>query len=253
MKILCISDLHLEFERKRNEKFSLSKNLLQELDVLILAGDISVGSQAFTSKYINRWQSKNKNLHIIYTPGNHEFYGSSFDRVNMNLYKSCQKRKNVHLLLNGNSVKINEVLFVGGTLWTNFHNNPIFMLEAHSSMNDYHVIKDFSPQKALKIHNRTLYNISESLLQEAQKKVVISHHAPSFQSIPEKYKSSSLSPAYYSSLENFILDRKIDYWFHGHIHDSMDYFIDETRIICNPRGYVGYELNPNFSLQPIEI
>jgi Icc-related predicted phosphoesterase len=38
----------------------------------------------------------------------------------------------------------------------------------------------------------------------------------------------------------------INLWVHGHIHDSMDYNVKGTRVICNPRGYAPKELNPDF-------
>jgi hypothetical protein len=34
---------------------------------------------------------------------------------------------------------------------------------------------------------------------------------------------------------------------HGHIHENNDYMVGNCRIISNPRGYHGMELNPNFN------
>jgi Icc-related predicted phosphoesterase len=28
-----------------------------------------------------------------------------------------------------------------------------------------------------------------------------------------------------------------DLWVHGHVHESFDYHLSDTRIICNPHGY----------------
>ena len=33
----------------------------------------------------------------------------------------------------------------------------------------------------------------------------------------------------------------IKLWCHGHIHQSKDYMIGNTRIICNPRGYEAWD------------
>jgi hypothetical protein len=30
-------------------------------------------------------------------------------------------------------------------------------------------------------------------------------------------------------------------WTHGHTHEDFDYMIGTTRVVCNPRGYVGHE------------
>jgi predicted phosphodiesterase len=37
-------------------------------------------------------------------------------------------------------------------------------------------------------------------------------------------------------------------WIHGHTHDSFDYRLDGTRVVCNPRGYAkdGANENPLF-------
>ena len=38
------------------------------------------------------------------------------------------------------------------------------------------------------------------------------------------------------------MDRpQIKLWTHGHTHHAFDYVIGETRVVCNPRGYEGYE------------
>jgi hypothetical protein len=43
-------------------------------------------------------------------------------------------------------------------------------------------------------------------------------------------------------MDGFILDHpEICLWTHGHTHEDFDYHIGSTRVVCNPRGYVGYE------------
>lgn len=272
MKILCISDLHLEFERREKHKFYIPKNINKEIDVLILAGDISTGASAFTGRYIDRWLIRNPNMHIIYVPGNHEYYGKDLASVNENLLGSARKRslivrakkrkhdrvtKRVHVFTTGKSyLKLGDYLFTGGTLWTDFNDsNPLSMMQAKNFMNDYRVISGFTPEKSVELHNRTLKEISNRLRYSytGLKKIVVTHHAPSHLSVPDRYKSSTLNHAYYSNLDDFILSKDIDLWVHGHTHDSFDYNIGKTRVYCNPRGYVGHELNPNFSFTPIEI
>ena len=34
-----------------------------------------------------------------------------------------------------------------------------------------------------------------------------------------------------------IEERQPALWVHGHTHDSCDYRVGNTRVICNPRGY----------------
>jgi hypothetical protein len=35
-------------------------------------------------------------------------------------------------------------------------------------------------------------------------------------------------------------------WIHGHTHESCDYQIGRTRVVCNPYGYAGHEVNRAF-------
>jgi len=76
---------------------------------------------------------------------------------------------------------------------------------------------------------------------------VISHHLPSYRSIDPMFTGHSLNPAYASDMDDFIKDSDINLWIHGHTHTSMDYDINGTRIVCNPRGYAPYDLNPHFN------
>jgi Icc-related predicted phosphoesterase len=79
--------------------------------------------------------------------------------------------------------------------------------------------------------------------QPNQRFVVVGHHAPSEQSVAEMYKHDTLMNGnFFSNLEQFILDRpQIELWTHGHMHNSSDYTIGTTRVVCNPRGYIGHE------------
>ena len=48
--------------------------------------------------------------------------------------------------------------------------------------------------------------------------------------------------AYSSNLDAFIMDHpQIKLWTHGHTHHEFDYMIGSCRVMCNPRGYDGYE------------
>jgi hypothetical protein len=73
--------------------------------------------------------------------------------------------------------------------------------------------------------------------------VVCTHHSPSKASTHPRYADDTImNGAYSSDISEFILDNpEIKAWTHGHTHDTFDYMIGECRIICNPRGYAGYE------------
>jgi Icc-related predicted phosphoesterase len=89
-----------------------------------------------------------------------------------------------------------------------------------------------------------------------EKFVVVGHHAPSKQSTHPKYQNDQLMNGGYSSdLSEFILDHpQIKLWTHGHTHDPFDYMIGTTRVVCNPRGYAGWdEMADSFKLKYLDI
>jgi hypothetical protein len=106
-------------------------------------------------------------------------------------------------------------------------------------------------------HARTLGYFRSVLSEQHDRKfVVVGHHTPSFQSCAEYYRSDTImNGAYHTNLEEFILDRpQIKLWTHGHTHDDFDYMIGDTRVVCNPRGYIKYEKRAsNFEVKYVDI
>jgi len=74
----------------------------------------------------------------------------------------------------------------------------------------------------------------------------VTHHAPSIQSIVDRYRADPVSAAFASNMDDFILEHKPLLWIHGHTHESFDYEIGKTRVVCNPRGYASTEENQQF-------
>jgi Icc-related predicted phosphoesterase len=252
MRIKLVSDLHLEFSDIYipNDK---------DYDVLILAGDILVIEKLELpgSEYGKRFREFLQRVsgdftHVIYIAGNHEFYGGGrFHQGITDIRNYCQKNfTNVYFLEMETKI-IDDVVFVGGTLWTDMNKgDPLTLHGVRDMMNDYRAIrndqKGFVPLKPLDTverHRKTLEYFRIVLDQNKDRRcVVVGHHTPSWQSCHEKYRGDFImNGAYHSSLEDFILDRpQIKLWVHGHTHDAFDYMIGDTRIVCNPRGYESY-------------
>jgi hypothetical protein len=189
--------------------------------------------------------------HVIYVAGNHEFYHGKFiDSIRV-LRDECAKFPNIYFM-EDDCKKIDDILFIGSTLWTDMNRgDPITLYTVANGMNDYRVIRHdglgytkLRPAHTLSRHRRSLEFIGNSIKDNpAERIVVVSHMAPSELSINPKYKNDRyMNGAYYSDLSEFILDRpQIALWCHGHVHTPFDYTIGNTRVVCNPRGYEGYE------------
>lgn len=282
MKISITSDIHLEF----GDWYPSNP---ESADTLILGGDILVANDLSSYKaeryltFLDNCKKEYKN--VIYIMGNHEYYNGNFATTSVILRKETEKR-NIHFL-DKECITIDDVVFIGGTLWTDMNGEDSMTLHAiKDMMNDFRCItntnkivyKDvpiyeydengkvkldqngygikigmkkketyglFSPEDAVEEHRKFLKYIEHVLSNKSSDKkyVVCSHHAPSNKSIHPRYASDSLmNGGYRSNLDFFIEDRpEIKLWTHGHVHSSFDYMIGQTRVICNPRGYVGHE------------
>lgn len=277
MKIAVCSDLHLEFGQ-------IELKNTEEADVLILSGDIvcaedlrrhneDKGSTAplesyrYVNSMVYRDFLSNVNYefpNVIYVAGNHEFYNCKWMKTLDVLRETAENYTNVYFLEN-DTVKIDDVAFVGCTLWTDMNNgDPLTMHSIRDMMNDFKVITNdeagytkLRPSHVVSRHARSKKYIGTVLEEKHDEKfVVCTHHAPSFQSIPYWFSHEYLmNGGYASKLEEFILDRpQIKLWTHGHIHNDCDYMIGDTRVVCNPRGYIGHEARArDFTLKYVEI
>lgn len=113
----------------------------------------------------------------------------------------------------------------------------------------------WTPEDSVEDHKRMLDYI-EHATRDPGSYIVVVHHAPSSLSIAERFKADTLmNGAFRSELDDFIESRpQIRLICHGHMHNNSDYMIGETRVVCNPRGYAGYESQADsFKLQYLEI
>lgn len=115
----------------------------------------------------------------------------------------------------------------------------------------------FSPENAVEEFEKfTGYLANVTAEKHDQKFVVCTHHTPSYKSVAPYYMSDTLmNGGYHSHLDDFIMDRpQIKLWTHGHTHEDFDYKIGETRVVCNPRGYIKYEARASkFALKYVEV
>ncbi len=241
MKIRLLSDLHVEFRLPyKTQPFSAYNGE----DVLVLAGDIHSGSKNVI-EVIKHFKSLGF-PHIVYVPGNHEYYGSSFYEFNQKIQDKCAKLDGVHLL-NPGQVEINGVLFVGATLWTNFRDNFFSMKAASRMIADFRLIKGFSPEMpgfstddAHKLFTQQYAYIKQAYEARGNRKVVVvTHFLPAVECISPRFANPAdlLNDYFANDLGSWIGEMQDTTWLFGHTHDPCDKVLGDTRVVANPHGY----------------
>lgn len=247
MKVQILSDLHADVSAIK------PISIEDGVDAVIVAGDVGEGMlRAFTC--LRRIVPLN--VPILMVAGNHEFY-HSFIPHEIALAREHASNFNIHFLEN-DTVVLNGTRFVGATLWTDYRifgdaDTDASMSACAGGMNDHRLIGwqkqpwlRFRPHEAALLHRRSQAFIDEALAKpfEDGPTMVISHHAVHWNSVLPRYRTDPVTAAFVSDMTATIEAYRPAMWVHGHVHNSSDYYVDQTRIICNPHGY-GNE-NPAF-------
>jgi 3',5'-cyclic AMP phosphodiesterase CpdA len=262
MKVQVFSDLHVDVARVK------PISIADGVDVVVVPGDVCEGVR---EAFVELRTIVPVEIPIVFTIGNHELYGGFYTHE-LELGRAAAQDYNV-VLLENDAVTIGNVRFVGATAWTDYRifgesNAAAAMAAARDGMNDHKRIgwrkvpwERFRPQEALMLHARTRAFFAEAFaVQHDGPTVAVTHHAPSFRSVADRFKNDILTAAFASSLADDLLgdgltvigaepepeasQPRVDYWLHGHVHNSCDYFVGRTRVIANSHGY-GRE-NPAF-------
>jgi predicted phosphodiesterase len=242
MKLNILSDLHLGV--------SPMDTPVNDADVVVLAGDIAPPRQAAG------WALR-LGKPVLYVLGNHEFYGRSLRATVAEFKQLCQGTQ-VHVL-DDEAVVIDGVRFLGTTLWTDFGLFGEGALreravdEAVRRLWDFSRIRRdddapdlFTPDDAAGLFARHSAWLQRALATPHDgPTVVITHHAPSPRSIHPRFADSLLNACFVSKAEHLADGRRTPLWIHGHTHDSFDYLLNGTRVVCNPRGYAKDGVNEN--------
>jgi len=247
MKLNILSDLHL------------GQGVLEppriDADVVVLAGDIARPEQAVT------W-ALGLGKPVLYVPGNHEFYGGSIAATTNQLKELCAGSP-VRVLDDDEAI-IGDVRFLGSTLWTDFllfgehEGRTAAVGQALRFMRDYSRIhlddgleQLFTPLDSAVLFQRHAAWLARKLAKpHPGPTVVITHHAPSAHSIHPRFEGSLLNACFVSNAEHLAGGDRAQLWVHGHTHDSFDYRLNGTRVVCNPRGYARDGVNENAHFNP---
>jgi Icc-related predicted phosphoesterase len=236
LRIQVVSDLHLEFHPDAGQGLLSSMNF-QECDALVVAGDLC-DAKTIAPSFDLLCSACPKP--IIYVPGNHEYYGSSFAEVDKLLASAEQAHPRLSVL-NNKIATVAGHRIIGTTLWfPDRPDNPKY----ENILNDFRLIRDF--KKEVYAANAKAHQFLESEMRKGD--IVITHHLPSLESVSARFKVGPLNRFFVSPLDELILERQPALWVHGHTHGSKDYLLGHTRIVCNPFGYLGRELNDGWDV-----
>jgi len=225
MKIQVLSDIHLDHAQYVPP--------VTDADIVVLAGDIAEGDLGVL------WAREVFDVPVVYVAGNHEFYNSDYTMKEVvEAMKDAAEGSNVTVLDN-ESLVIDGVRFLGSTMWTNLRDAPDVLCSDGAYVN----VVDMSETNTFdKAYAQDLFERNRSWLKRELSRpfdgqtVVITHHAPSLQSIHQEYEDNDWNACFVTDLEE-LMGEQVDLWVHGHTHSNFDYAIKGTRIVCNPRGY----------------
>ena len=246
-RLWIFSDLHQEWGENAWDPAAHQPS--GGFDVAVVAGDVHMP----LIRALDWLGERLPGVPVVYVPGNHDFWwdrGEDRYTIHDQLERGRDRAAalGIHLLLDG-VVAIGGTRYLGGTLWTDFRLGSYGLTHAfrtaqgRNGMVDYRRIRTgprsrnrIEPGEVLAMHRATRAFIEAELARSRDgPTVVVTHHAPHPASLANPH--DDLSWCYASDLSGLIFDRGPDLWIHGHVHRAVDYVVECTRVVCNPRGH----------------
>lgn len=262
MKVLVLSDLHLDFWRGqgRDPLPDLDASVAGSVAHCIVAGDL-------TNKAVVRWphaiewlavRFPNARIHVL--PGNHDYYGGQIDREDKLAEVAASAGAD---MVQKRVLDIGGVRFLCCTLWTDFRlNGEVLrfgaMHDAKTVMNDYQQIRigakgyrRITPEHVARIHDDHRAWLEAELHRAGPgRSVVVTHHAPHPDCLFSR--SAPAAAAYASDLSALIARYQPAAWIYGHTHRPTDFSLGDTRILGVSIGYP-FEHSPGHPMRPLMI
>lgn len=239
VRIQIVSDIHAEFHQDRGKQFC-EKLPVDGVAVLIVAGDLGIH---FNLGYCLSILCQ-RVPHVVYVMGNHEFYHSTRNAILGILRRLKVTTPNLHVLEN-NSVTIDGQRFLGCSLW--FEDVPESW-EHRYKLNDFHIINGGFTDWFPALNQESRQYLGENVREDD---IVVTHHIPTPKGSLPKWLKTGLNCFFVCDVEGIITRAQPKLWIYGHTHDSHDFTIGKTRLICNPFGYLRREENPGFDWEKI--
>lgn len=222
--------------------------------ILILAGDIWHAKKPFTFSNFSWFKDlSSKFKYIIVILGNHDFWSGTFptEYANFNRYKEQFDIPNIYLLQD-NIINIGTHKFIGATLWTNYNERDPETIQnsemissdlkyiRYSDPNYRGTYKRIKPKHFMEAHAKSLNFIFENATKESEEQTlwVITHHPPSKALIDDPALDNLTMGVVANDYDEKIAASNIDFWIHGHNHQSGTAKIGNTLIMANTIGYL---------------
>ena len=221
MRIQIVSDLHLDY-------FPLWQRVLEDsviqyskdVDLLIVAGD---HAEAHDPLWLESFEMLSKAYaQVIVVLGNHDHYNCRHKDLKLIINRLPENVK----VLDKETIKVGDLTFAGATLWF----RKLYYGHERENLEDFFAIE--GGEAWLLKENYEDQKFFESVKAD----VFISHHLPSYQSVAKRFIGTRLNCFFVCCMEDLIIEEQPRLWIHGHTHDPCDYYINKTRVICNPRG-----------------
>jgi DNA repair exonuclease SbcCD nuclease subunit len=234
-----VSDTHFEVNR------SLSTNIRPTSDFLALCGDVG---DPFELHYRELLIKASFNFEkTVYIAGNHEYHGSdSMEKTIDQLYDISHDLPNVEFL-HRDVTEMNGYLVAGATLWTKRPDR------ASTSNATYHYNEDYN-RRINKEHVKDLTFLEDIVSNPDYRKIILTHHIPSYRMCVPKYKNSPGRSLFYNDLEYLLNSRhNIRAWLCGHSHCKYTRLINGTPCCINAHGHSKEGAGDEINLQVIDI
>lgn len=254
-ELFVASDLHVDLEFNDYLFFEHCTDIENKNRIFVLAGDVLTdtfdGIDTIIKFLVN---SLDYFKAVVFTPGNHDLWGYNISGENSfdNLFVAELKKlpteisNRIHYLHLFNTCFIDGIEFWGTTFWSRI-DSPIEQLKI-GGINDFYAIKSINNERL----TITYTNIVNSNNRQELKKflnfnvdvlpytvthrVVVTHFPLIREHTSEEY---NIFDIYYNNhMEEFFLDNLPPALvISGHTHTRSDFYFNDTRFVCNPRGY----------------
>jgi len=261
LKFQLSSDEHIE---TYGDDDRLKLRIHSDSDVIVLAGDIGVGSQV--SEIIKKYAENYPDKIFVFVAGNHEFYGRHLQGLSQHYSDAFSSIDNAYYLENS-ILYIGAVRIIGSTLWTGFDlygsEHARAMGEYSQGMvNDFRCIKygqsmmSWQDQRKLNIQSREF--LKAALAEPwGGETVVVTHWPPILQCVNTRYGSdrheNPLAAYFNNDLSDLVRGNDILAWLYGHHHARQSFQWEGTWFHSNPAGYewesdLGHDRDFQFSV-----